>query len=116
MLVALVVLVTAAAPDPAPWQEVARTGGVVVYQSTNKGGRVGYVCRWRTANNEGPAVRSGVVRVDTTEGYWQLEPHGEKTRATYYAFATPGGSIPRELADWGTSMAIGKIFEAIRER
>jgi hypothetical protein len=86
--------------------------------ATDARGEIVYVCRWRTANAEGPPPRDGVVRVDVTEGYWQLEPidGGKRTRATYRAFATPGGAIPDSLAAWGTASVVGKIFDAIRVR
>ena len=81
-------------------------------------GAVVYICRWRTANDEGPPVRSGVVRIEKTEGYWRLEPidDGARTRATYFVFITPGGAIPHQITDWGTTTVMGGIFDALRAR
>lgn len=77
-----------------------------------------YVVRWRAANAEGPPPRAGVVRVAETEGYWRLEPidAGTRTRASYWIFADPGGSVPHALAGWGTNTMMSSIFKAIRQR
>lgn len=81
-------------------------------------GAVVYVARWRTANDEGPAPRDGVVRVDKAEGYWRLDPidDGKRTRATYFVVASPGGNIPQSIADMGTSSVMADIFTALRTR
>lgn len=81
-------------------------------------GLVVYVARWRTANDEGPPPRDGVVRVDKTEGYWSLEPldGGKRTRATYFVVASPGGNVPHSIADMGTNSVMADIFTALRTR
>lgn len=81
-------------------------------------GAVVYVARWRTANDEGPPPREGVVRVDKTEGYWRLDPidDGKRTNATYFVVASPGGNIPQSIADMGTSSIMADIFAALRAR
>jgi hypothetical protein len=77
-----------------------------------------YVSRWVVANELGPPPRIGVVRVTVTEGYWKLEPidDGKRTRASYFVFADPGGSVPKSVAQWGTNTMLGGIFNAIRAR
>ena len=81
-------------------------------------GAVVYVARWVTANQEGPPPKPGVVRVNLTEGYWRLDPigDGKKTRASYFVFAEPGGSLPQSVADFGTNTAMADVFNALRAR
>lgn len=76
-----------------------------------------YHIRWAPANDEGPAVKSGVARVNVCEGGWLLEPDGAGgTRATYSIFTDSGGAIPAFIANNGSRMAIRKLFEALRKR
>jgi hypothetical protein len=76
-----------------------------------------YRIRWAPANDEGPAVRPGVQRVNVCEGGWLLEPEGTgSTRATYTIFTDSGGTIPPLLANNGSRVAIRKVFEAIRKQ
>jgi hypothetical protein len=81
-------------------------------------GSVVYVVRFKTANDEGPPVRSGVVRVNETYGEWRFEPiaGGAMTRAYYFVYADPGGAVPQALANWGTEQMIAGVFNALRER
>ncbi|MEP6809696.1 MAG: START domain-containing protein [Chthoniobacterales bacterium] len=76
-----------------------------------------YRIRWAPANDEGPAVKSGVARVNVCEGGWLLEPDGAgATRATYSIFTDSGGALPAFLANNGSRIAIRKVFDAIRKR
>ena len=73
--------------------------------------------RWSPANEEGPAVKPGVQRVQVCEGGWLLEPDGASgTRATYSVFTDSGGALPPFLANKGSRIAIRKVFDAIRKR
>lgn len=76
-----------------------------------------YRIRWQPANDLGPAERPGVLRVNVCEGGWLLEPNGAgSTRATYSIFTDSGGSLPPFLANNGSRIAIGKIFNAVRKQ
>ena len=76
-----------------------------------------YRVRWTAANEEGPAARPGVQRVNVCEGEWLLEPdRAGKTRATYIVFSDSGGAIPPFIANSGSRVAIRKVFEAIRKQ
>ncbi len=71
--------------------------------------------RWETANELGPAEKSGVTRVKVSEGSWLLQPTqaGRKTQATYCIYSDSGGAIPAFLANAACKTAIPKLFEAI---
>jgi hypothetical protein len=72
---------------------------------------------WESANNLGPAPKSGVIRVNLCEGGWLLEPNGANaTRATYIIYTDSGGAIPAFIANSGSRLAIRKLFEAVRKQ
>ena len=76
-----------------------------------------YRIRWAPANEQGPAAKPGVQRVQVCEGGWLLEPQRDgTTRATYSIFTDSGGAIPPIIANNGSRMAIRKVFEAIRKQ
>ena len=76
-----------------------------------------YWIRWEPANDEGPAEKAGVQRVNICEGGWLLEPGvAGGTRAIYTIYTDSGGSIPPMLANNGSRAAIRKVFEAIRKQ
>ncbi|MBI5545172.1 MAG: hypothetical protein HY901_14880 [Deltaproteobacteria bacterium] len=72
--------------------------------------------RW-TVCDKGPEPKDGVIRVKVNDGTWLLEPIGDgtKTRATYYLFTDPGGSLPTWIANKANSSAIPDIFVALRK-
>jgi hypothetical protein len=74
--------------------------------------------RWQTANDLGPAEKSGVRRVKVTEGSWLLEPEdgGKKTRATYCVFSDTGGSLPAFILNTASRTAIPKLFKSIQKQ
>jgi len=71
--------------------------------------------KWQTANDLGPAEKSGVSRVKVTEGSWLLEPDGDgsKTRVTYHVFSDSGGSLPVSITNAASRNAIPKLFDSI---
>ena len=76
-----------------------------------------YRIRWLPANDEGPAAKAGVARVQVCEGGWLLEPDGAgATRATYSIFTDSGGTLPSFIANNGSRIAIRKVFDAVRKR
>jgi hypothetical protein len=76
-----------------------------------------YSNRWESANDLGPAKKSGVVRVPLCQGSWLLEPAGaDETRATYSVYTDTGGLIPAFIANHFSLTAIGEIFAAIRKQ
>lgn len=73
--------------------------------------------RWTVAA-EGPPPSDRAVRIKVNDGSWKLEPldGGKRTRATYYLFTDPGGSIPGWIANRANTMALPEMFEAVRGR
>ena len=71
-----------------------------------------------TVSKEGPGASDRAVRLTVNEGSWKLEPldGGKRTRATYYLFTDPGGSIPTWIANKANTSALPDLFEAIRKR
>jgi Polyketide cyclase / dehydrase and lipid transport len=74
---------------------------------------------WTVVNDMDDKVPVGkdVVRVRINEGYWLLEPReeGKKTFATYYVYTSPGGSLPNFIINKANTMAVPKVFEAIKK-
>lgn len=74
---------------------------------------------WTVVNDrdELMPLKKEVVRVRINEGYWLLEPRdgGKKTFVTYYIYTSPGGSVPTFIANQGNSIAVPKVFEAIKK-
>ena len=77
-----------------------------------------YRLTWVTANEKGPAVQEGVVRVEVNEGYWDLEPTdgGKATKLAYSVYTDIGSGIPPFLLKKGNAIALPKLFKAIRKR
>jgi len=71
-----------------------------------------------TVSTEGPPESDRAVRLKINDGSWTLEPldGGKRTRATYYLYTNPGGSIPSWIANKANTMALPDLFEAIRKR
>ena len=62
----------------------------------------GAACRmtFEAANELGPKLPDGWVRVTKLRGWWSFEPlDGGKTKLTYVVFTDPGGSIPSFLVE-----------------
>ena len=72
--------------------------------------------RW-SPSDKGPAKKKGMVRVETNDGSWTLEPiaGGKRTRGTYLLFTDPGGSLTTWIINKANSSAIPDIFEALRK-
>ncbi len=71
---------------------------------------------WKPANEKAPSRPDNIVRVQINEGYWHLEPaEGGKTKATYYVYTDPGGSLPRWVANRANSTAVPDVFEHVRK-
>lgn len=77
-------------------------------------GKIVYKNAWSPAKG-GPPPKEGVVRLVVNEGYWQLEEKdgGEKTKATYYVYTDPGGSLPAFAVNAANTQAIPDLFEAV---
>ena len=71
-----------------------------------------------TAIPEAQPKIEGVVRVKLNEGSWLAEPHegGTRTRLTYTLLTNPGGLIPVFVVNMSNTIAIPKLFEAVRKR
>ena len=72
---------------------------------------------WKPANDKAPEKPDNVVRVEINEGYWHLEPAdgGKKTKATYYVYTDPGGSVPQWIANRANGTAVPNVFEHVRK-
>lgn len=74
---------------------------------------------WTVVNDMDDKVplAKDVVRVRINEGYWLLEPReeGKKTFATYYVYTSPGGSLPNFIINKANTLAVPKVFEAIKK-
>ncbi len=69
------------------------------------------------ANADGPAPVDGVVRVAVLDGRWELEPTdgGARTRATYWVYTAPGGSVPTFIANAANTNAVPGLFDAVKK-
>jgi hypothetical protein len=78
-------------------------------------GKVIWKNRWSEANKLGPKPIDGVARVGVNEGYWILEDadNGLHTRATYYVYTSPGGSIPTFVVNMANAQAVPELFRAV---
>lgn len=77
-----------------------------------------YRLSWDEANDKGPAKKDGVVRLEICKGWWSLEPEqgGQATRATYWLYTDPGGSIPSWIANKANTSSLPDLHSAIRKR
>ncbi len=87
-------------------------------QSYTADGVTVWIARWRTANDEGPPKRSGVVRIPENDGYWRFEPvdGGARTRAHYWVYTNPGGALPASFAAAGSTTMMPDVVNAIATR
>ena len=70
--------------------------------------------RWTEANTLGPPLRQGIARVGVNEGYWILESAaGDRTKATYYVYTNPGGSIPTFVINMANAQAVPELYRAV---
>jgi hypothetical protein len=70
------------------------------------------------ANDKGPPAMDGVVRIQLLEGHWLLEPvdGGKRTKATYWVYTTPGGSIPAFVVNMANNTAVPGLYAAVKKR
>ncbi len=87
---------------------------IVLDQSNWKDGEGFLKTSWTSAKTN-LDLKPGVVRVKVNQGSWILESweKNTKTRATYYLFADPGGSLPSFVINRANSSAIPDIFRAL---
>ena len=75
---------------------------------------------YETANELGPPVRPGFVRIPNIHGSWTAESDGKGgTRMTYLNFSDPGGSLPAFLAHGAqvdnVAATVVKLQEKLRQ-
>jgi hypothetical protein len=74
---------------------------------------------WTAVNDRDKEVPvpKDVVRVRVNDGFWLLEPQneGKSTMATYYIYTSPGGAVPNWIANNGNSIAVPKVFAALKK-
>ncbi len=72
---------------------------------------------WTLANDHGPALKEGVVRVPINEGSYELSPDKKGgTRLVYTVLTNPGGSIPAWIAKRASTSSTTDLLDAIRHR
>jgi hypothetical protein len=72
--------------------------------------------RFLTANDKGPSIHKGVVRMPMLEGSWDLSPirDGRATRAHYHFRIDFGGSVPHWMVRPGAAKDLPQLFEGLR--
>jgi hypothetical protein len=60
----------------------------------------------------------GAIETPFNKGYWLFEPveNGKKTRVTYYVWTNPGGAIPTWMANMGNTIALPKLWSALKSK
>ncbi|HSN04362.1 MAG TPA: START domain-containing protein [Nitrospira sp.] len=88
------------------------------HQSVEEPQRGRYELRWEAANERGPKVRNGVVRVEICTGAYVAESiaEGARTRLTYQLHTDPGGMLPKWLADRANIESVPALLRAVRRR
>ncbi|MFO0697917.1 MAG: START domain-containing protein [Nitrospira sp.] len=81
--------------------------------------------KWSIADNWGPEVQAGYVRVKKNTGSWQLRPlpgDGTKTEVTYQIHTEPGGVLelgskvlPNWVQLWVNSDALPELFRKLAD-
>ncbi len=76
-----------------------------------------YRREWVEANDKGPPVREGTVRVAINRGAWTVEalPDG-KSRLSYYLYTDPGGSLPAWIANKANTKSVPDLMSAVKNR
>jgi hypothetical protein len=91
----------------------------LVEESDWKDGKGYLKVRWTVVNDKDDLkpVPEDVIRIRVNDGYWILEPRegGRKTFTTYSIHSSPGGSIPTWIANKANTVAVPKVFEAVRK-
>ncbi|MBI5507572.1 MAG: cyclase [Deltaproteobacteria bacterium] len=76
-----------------------------------------YRREWVPANDKGPPLVDGVVRVQICDGYWLIERQGDKqTKVTYWLYTDPGGKIPAWIANKANTTSVPDLIRAVRNR
>lgn len=72
---------------------------------------------WSLANDLGPAIKDGTVRVTVNEGAYDLRADAAGgARLTYTLRTNPGGSIPLWIARRASTSSVPDLLDAIRHR
>lgn len=76
-----------------------------------------YYRYWTQKNEFGPAPIKGIVRLTICDGSWELSStEAGLTKATYWLYTDPGGSIPAWLANKANTSGLYEILSAIETR
>lgn len=77
-----------------------------------------YAIRWSTANDRGPKVKSGVIRVSFTQGTLEIAPEagGTRTRMVCTGVADPGGWVPSWVANYVNRSTVPDLLRMIRSK
>ncbi|MBW1972263.1 MAG: hypothetical protein JRI44_05455 [Deltaproteobacteria bacterium] len=58
-----------------------------------------------------------IGNLKTNQGFWFIEPYGEKsTKVTYQLLTDPGGSIPKFFIDMGVKVTMPNVIKAVKKR
>lgn len=77
-----------------------------------------YELRWEAANERGPKIRDGVIRVEVCTGSYIVESidDGARSRLTYRLHTDPGGMLPKWLAEIANVESVPALLRAISRR
>ncbi len=72
---------------------------------------------WSVSPKTLPKVK-GIVRITLNDGSWLMEPldGGKRTHLTYTLLTHPGGLIPNFVANLSNTVAIPKLYAAVKKR
>lgn len=75
------------------------------------------VLEFKLANELGPSMPSGFVRMTKLHGGWRLTPNGQGTlKLVYTMFADPAGSIPAFVVHGPQRTTMLEVLERVREK
>ena len=90
---------------------------IVERVTTSADGSAGYLREWSLVEAPPPSDDGSVIHVPVNKGYWHLRAAGadaRQTTAVYCLFTDPGGSLPTWAVNRANTLAVPKVFEAVR--
>ncbi len=86
------------------------------YEVERDAARGRYAIRWRTANEQGPPPRDGVIRIEDCSGELRVEPAGHgQARVEYRNHTDPRGRIPQWAVDLVSRREVPELLRALRD-
>lgn len=87
------------------------------YESFESPSAGSYRLVWGIANERGPAPQRGIVRVTRCQGWFILQPLGDRKRTSvvYWLHTDPGGSVPAWIANIANRSSVPDLLRALRD-